>query len=193
MLRFSFALVTVALFAGCSGSPDTADAPAVDAPAVEAKVATAVEAAEEAPASADSAAPAEATQPSADGWVSYGAALSDKEAMAASAVISAPDQFVGKNIKVSGEISAVCKSMGCWLTFQHEGQELTVNMADHAFSVDKESAGYLCEAEGEVVRQGELVSLTATAVRMKKGEEKAAPEEEKAAPAEEAASEPTKG
>ena len=185
MLRFSFALVAFTLFAGCSGSPD----PAVEAPAAEALTEAAVETAETAPSAAETAAPAEATQPSADGWMSYGGTLSNHEAMAASAVISSPDQFVGKTIKVSGEIVAVCKSMGCWLTFQHEGEELTVNMADHAFSVDKGSAGYWCEAEGEVVRQGELVSLTATAVRMKKGEAKAAPAEEKAAEA----AEPTKG
>ena len=112
----------------------------------------------------------EATQPSQDGWIGYGEAISDQDAIAASKVLSSPDEYLGKTVKVEGEVSEVCKSMGCWLTFQHEGQELTVNMKDHAFSVDKGSKGYWCEAEGEVVKQGELLSLTAHAVRMKKAE-----------------------
>jgi|GEM_PF-6724560 len=160
MLRFVTALLAAALCAGCSAST----APAPDA---RADAAVAVSKAQAAKVEVAKAAPAEATQPSADGWVNYGGTMSDHEAMAASAVITAPDSFIGKTVKVSGEVSEVCKSMGCWLTFQHEGEELTVNMADHAFSVDKKGAGAWCEAEGEVVRQGELVSLTAHAVRMK--------------------------
>jgi hypothetical protein len=116
-----------------------------------------------------------------------------RSAIAASAVLSAPDAFVGKTVKVTGEVSEVCKSMGCWLTFQHDGQELTVNMADHAFSVDKKGAGSLCEAEGEVVKQGDLVSLKAHAVRMKKQASAPATEAPAEVPADEAAPADTKG
>ena len=189
MLRFPTALLAASLLAACGGD-SSSDAAAADRTKA-AVVAAAPASAEEAPAKAEQA-PAEATQPSADGWITYGGQMSDHEAVAASALITAPDAFVGKTIKVAGEVTAVCKSMGCWLSFQHDGEELTVNMADHAFSVDKQSAGYWCEAEGEVVRQGELVSLTAHSVRMKKpaaSDEKAPAKE----PTGEAAPEGSKG
>ena len=161
MLRIITFLSAALLLSACGGEssePAAApDAPAtMTAPATEAKEAPKAE--------------PEATQPSQGGWIGYGESISDQDAIAASKVLSSPDEYLGKTVKVEGEVSEVCKSMGCWLTFQHEGQELTVNMKDHAFSVDKGSKGYWCEAEGEVVKQGELLSLTAHAVRMKKAE-----------------------
>lgn len=164
MLRIVSFLSAALLLSACGGeSSDPAAAP--EAPATTTAPATEAPEAKEAPK-----AEPEATQPSQDGWIGYGEALSDQDAIAASKVLSSPDEYLGKTVKVEGEVSEVCKSMGCWLTFQHEGQELTVNMKDHAFSVDKGSKGYWAEAEGEVVKQGELLSLTAHAVRMKKAD-----------------------
>lgn len=172
MLRIITFLSAALLLSACGGESSEPAAP--DAPATMTAPATEAEAKE-----APKAEP-EATQPSQDGWIGYGESISDQDAIAASKVLSSPDEYLGKTVKVEGEVSEVCKSMGCWLTFQHEGQELTVNMKDHAFSVDKGSKGYWCEAEGEVVKQGELLSLTAHAVRMKKAEagEADAPEAE---------------
>ncbi|MCO4773032.1 MAG: DUF4920 domain-containing protein [Deltaproteobacteria bacterium] len=184
MIRLSSSLLAAALLIGCGSS-------STPAPEADARTKAAVDvaktemaAATDAAPAAEKAAPAEATQPSADGWINYGEAISDAPAVAASAVIGAPDTYLGKTIKVEGEVAAVCKSMGCWLTFEHEGEEITINMKDHGFSVDKQGAGSWCEAEGEVVKQGELYSLTAKAVRMKKGAE--------AAPAEAPAKDETK-
>ncbi len=111
---------------------------------------------------------AEASQPSSDGWLTYGEQFSSNAAVAAKSIFDQTDDFVGKTVKVEGEVAAVCQSMGCWLTFQDEGRTLTVNMKDHAFSVDKKGTGAWCEAEGTVERVGEELTLTAHAVRMKK-------------------------
>jgi hypothetical protein len=187
MLRLSTAVFAAALLAGCGASSSAPEAAAPAHADARTKAAVAIATTDAAPAAP------EATQPSADGWVHFGGTMSDHEAIAASAVLSAPDAFVGKTVKVTGEVSEVCKSMGCWLTFQHDGQELTVNMADHAFSVDKKGAGSLCEAEGEVVKQGDLVSLKAHAVRMKKQASAPATEAPAEVPADEAAPADTKG
>ncbi len=185
MTRLPVALLAAALI-GCGGASETStDAPAAERnqAAVEAS-GTAAEAKPAEETVAKAAPAAETTQPSADGWIDYGTGMSDTDAVAASAVIGAPTEYLGKTVKVEGEVAEVCKSMGCWLSFQHEGQELVVNMKDHGFSVDKQGAGSWCEAEGEVVKQGELYSLTAHAVRMKKSAEAPAKDEAPAAESE---------
>jgi len=192
MTRLSVALLAAALM-GCGGASETtADAPTDrnEAAVAVAEAAPEAKPAEKAEAAVAEAAPAETTQPSAEGWIDYGTGMSGASAVAASAVMGAPADYLGKTVKVEGEVAEVCKSMGCWLSFQHEGQELVVNMKDHGFSVDKSGAGSWCEAEGEVVKQGEMYSITAHAVRMKKSAEaKEAPAE----PAKDAAPESNEG
>lgn len=169
MIRNVLSLGAAALLlAACGGNESAAVDPEpapVDAPAV-----AATDVADAAPADA---APAEASQPSADGWLTYGEQLSANAAVTPKAVFDQSAEYVGKTIKVEGEVAAVCQSMGCWLTFQDEGRTLTVNMKDHAFSVDKKGAGAWCEAEGTVALVGEDLTLTAHAVRMKKAAEAA--------------------
>lgn len=186
MLRPITFFIAALLAVGCGESSGTPNASAE----LDVRTQAAVEAAKPADAVPADAAPAaeeaaaETTQPSEDGWINYGATMTDAAPMKAADLISAPDTFVGKTVKVEGEIAQVCKSMGCWLTFQHEGAELTVNMKDHGFGVDKQSAGFWCEAEGEIVKQGELYSLTAASVRMKKADKPAEAAPTEAAPAE---------
>lgn len=61
-------------------------------------------------------------------------------------------------VKVSGTVLEVCQHSGCWLTFDlGNGENITVNMKDHAFSVPHDAAGKTAFVEGTATR--ELVSV----------------------------------
>ncbi len=190
MNRSILSLSAALLLAACGGNDPAPAADPEPAPAEEpvAEVAK-TDVAEAAPAEA-APAEAEASQPSEDGWMSWGTEFTVNEAIGAKLVLDQTDQFLGKTVKVEGEVAAVCQSMGCWLTFQDEGRTLTVNMKDHGFSVDKKGSGSWCEAEGTVAKVGDELTMTAHAVRMKKPDE-APPAEEPAKGAE--AEAPSKG
>ena len=169
MKRIILSLGAAALLAACGGSE----------PAAPAAPETAAEPAAAAPAKTD-AAPAEASQPSADGWIKYGSDMSSNAAIPSAKVLAATADYVGKTIKVEGNVAKVCQSMGCWLSFEDGEHTLTVNMKDHAFSVDKKGAGSWCEAEGTIEKIGEEYAMTAHAVRMKPADKPAEGEAPKA-------------
>lgn len=57
-------------------------------------------------------------------------------------------------LKLTGTISEVCQHSGCWLTIELEdGEELMVNMLDHAFEVPKDAAGKSVWAQGTAIRE----------------------------------------
>lgn len=61
-------------------------------------------------------------------------------------------------VKVKGTILEVCQHTGCWLTFDFgDGEEIMVNMKDHAFYVPMDAAGKTAWVEGEAIR--ELISV----------------------------------
>lgn len=183
MKRIVLSLGAAALLAACSGSEPAA----TPAPAPEAAPAAEPAKTDAAPAAAQ----AETSQPSADGWVSYGGDFTSIPVMPAAKLLATPADYVGKSVKVEGEVAKVCQSMGCWLAFEDGEKSITVNMKDHGFSVDKKGAGSWCEVEGTVEKVGEEFTMTASAVRMKKQDAPAEEPAEGAAPAEGEA--PSKG
>jgi hypothetical protein len=61
-------------------------------------------------------------------------------------------------VKVSGTILEVCQHTGCWLTFDlGNGENIMVNMKDHAFYVPKDAAGKTAFVQGAATR--ELISV----------------------------------
>ncbi|MDD4372860.1 MAG: DUF4920 domain-containing protein [Bacteroidales bacterium] len=57
-------------------------------------------------------------------------------------------------LKLTGTISEVCQHSGCWLTIGLEnGEELMVNMLDHAYEVPKDAAGKAVWAQGTAIRE----------------------------------------
>ncbi len=57
-------------------------------------------------------------------------------------------------LKLTGTISEVCQHSGCWLTIKLEdGEELMVNMLDHAYEVPKDAAGKSVWAQGTAIRE----------------------------------------
>ena len=67
-------------------------------------------------------------------------------------LIDDPSPFVGKNVRVVGEITNVCQAKGCWMVLRAEGGEsMRITMKDHAFAVDKDLAGKTAHVQGTVI------------------------------------------
>jgi hypothetical protein len=104
---------------------------------------------------APTAAPVEAAAaPAADDWKHFGAPFTLTEATPASIVLADPAPLTGKVVRVKGELSEVCQKMGCWAVVRDEaGNAVRITMKDHAFGIDKDTAGRACDVEGELVKK----------------------------------------
>ena len=84
----------------------------------------------------------------------YGAGFTLTESTPVQALLDEPAPHVGKNVRVSGEITTVCQKAGCWMVLRADGGDtLRVTMKDHSFSVPKDSAGSTAHVEGTVLEQ----------------------------------------
>jgi hypothetical protein len=52
---------------------------------------------------------------------SYGAGVAIVEATPIAAIAARPDDFVGKTVRVEGEVKAVCAAAGCWMDLAADG------------------------------------------------------------------------
>ena len=84
-----------------------------------------------------------------------GTSFSAEEIVTAATLLSAPNDYVGKTLRVSGKVSDVCQKMGCWMVMSDAEKHMRITTKDHAFFVGEEarknSAGLNCEVEGEVI------------------------------------------
>lgn len=121
-------MVSLLLMIACATSPEaqTAPATAAEAPAPEAPAA-------------------------ADGWATYGEAVTMDTVMPASTLLAAPQDFVGQELLVEGRVADVCQAKGCWMVIADGDQTMRITMGDHSFSVDKGGAGGDCQVQGTVV------------------------------------------
>lgn len=88
----------------------------------------------------------------ADGYLRRGAPLGSSEKVSLAAVISSPDKYADKMVRVEGVIVRSCKSEGCWLELApgEDVKSIRVSMKDHAFFVPLSSAGASAKVEGKV-------------------------------------------
>ena len=67
-------------------------------------------------------------------------------------ISDAPEKFSGKEVCVKGEVTAVCKAKGCWMTMA--GKKITsrarVTFKDYAFFVPMDVKGKKVRLKGEV-------------------------------------------
>jgi hypothetical protein len=84
----------------------------------------------------------------------FGAPFAVASAVPASAVLSDPAAHAAAPVRIQGELTEVCQKMGCWAVLRDDaGHSVRVTMKDHAFGIDKDSAGKSCEVEGTLVNQ----------------------------------------
>ncbi|MCO6495284.1 MAG: DUF4920 domain-containing protein [Bacteroidetes bacterium] len=56
------------------------------------------------------------------------------------------------NVQVQGEITAVCKHSGCWITFNtKDGEQIYINTKDESFSLPKDVVGKTAIANGKAL------------------------------------------
>ena len=83
-------------------------------------------------------------------WKMYGDAFTLESSSPGVAVLSSPEKFVNKTVRITGTVSDVCQKMGCWMVVSEGEHHMRVIMKDHAFAVNKSGSGFDCDIEGVV-------------------------------------------
>jgi hypothetical protein len=136
---FALASFTLALAACAKSEAPSSDAtapavtpPPVVAPSLEPKAAT-----------------AEAIKPLTQ--KKYGQPVSETKATALTELVKEPNKFADQTVRTEGVVSAVCKSMGCWMEIADTTGQAHIKMAGHAFFVPREASGHRAVVQGKVM------------------------------------------
>ncbi len=67
-------------------------------------------------------------------------------------ILSQPDKYLGKDVRVEGEITEVCQNMGCWITIKDASTNdvIQVKVDDGVIVFPKDAAGKQVVAQGKV-------------------------------------------
>lgn len=85
---------------------------------------------------------------------SFGETISKENAVPVNEIASLINSDETIPVKVYGTIIEVCQHTGCWVTLDlGNGEEIMVNMLDHAFFVPKDAAGKTIWVEGSATRE----------------------------------------
>jgi hypothetical protein len=81
---------------------------------------------------------------------SYGDGVTLDEAVAIDVLLTNPNDYVGRKIRVDGVITAVCKKRGCWMqvTDPDSGDGVRIKVEDGVIVFPYESMGREAQAEG---------------------------------------------
>ena len=81
----------------------------------------------------------------------FGADITEKTSTPLDALLHKPGQFAQKTVRTEGVVSAVCKSMGCWMEIADDSGHAHIKMAGHSFFVPKDSTGHHAVIQGKVL------------------------------------------
>ena len=81
----------------------------------------------------------------------FGEPFKIKDVTPAKTFFSAPDSYVGKQIRLEGKVKDVCQKMGCWMVVSDGESSIRVTTKAHKILVAKDGAGSKCHIEGEVI------------------------------------------
>lgn len=109
----------------------------------------------------------------------FGAPITNGDAVALTDIEKSPASFQGKTITTTGVVTAVCQERGCWMAIKDEGgSTATVRMHGHSFFVPRSAGGKHARVQGNVVMvkdgkecddmtaQGAQLELDATGVEL---------------------------
>jgi hypothetical protein len=82
----------------------------------------------------------------------FGSEITEKTSTALDALLREPAKFQAKTVRTEGVVSAVCKSMGCWMEIADPAGQAHVKMAGHSFFVPKDASGHRAVVQGTVLR-----------------------------------------
>jgi hypothetical protein len=81
----------------------------------------------------------------------YGGGVTLAEATSIGKILAEPDAWVGKHVRVEGEVTDVCPMKGCWMEISEpEGDRLRVKVDDGVMVFPVGSKGKRAVAEGVV-------------------------------------------
>jgi hypothetical protein len=81
----------------------------------------------------------------------FGAEITEKTSTRLDALLRQPGTYNTKTVRTEGVVSAVCKSMGCWMELKDEAGQAHIKMAGHSFFVPKDAAGHRAVVQGKVI------------------------------------------
>ena len=82
----------------------------------------------------------------------FGGAITEKTNTSLDALLRDPARFQAKTVRTEGVVSAVCKSMGCWMEIADPSGQAHIKMAGHSFFVPKDASGHRAVIQGTVLR-----------------------------------------
>ena len=65
-------------------------------------------------------------------------------------ILERPDDFIGKTVRVEGEVLDVCPRKGCWAEIRDEDRTLRIKVKDDVIVFPADSVGRVMVAEGVV-------------------------------------------
>jgi hypothetical protein len=81
----------------------------------------------------------------------FGASIGEKITTPLSSIVEDASKFIDRTVRTEGTVTAVCKSMGCWMEIGDDSGQVHVKMAGHSFFVPKTSSGRRAIVEGKVI------------------------------------------
>ncbi|WP_197041113.1 DUF4920 domain-containing protein [Chondromyces apiculatus] len=81
----------------------------------------------------------------------FGAPITETKSTALADVLKEPAKYDGQTIRTEGVVTAVCKSMGCWMEIGDASGTAHIKMAGHSFFVPKEASGHKAVVQGKMV------------------------------------------
>lgn len=81
----------------------------------------------------------------------FGSAVTEKANTPLDSLVKDPSKHATKTVRTEGVVSAVCKSMGCWMEIGDVAGRAHVKMAGHSFFVPKNASGHHAVVQGKVL------------------------------------------
>ncbi len=81
----------------------------------------------------------------------FGAGVTLAQATDAAKILANPDEFVGKRVRIDGEIQEVCKMAGCWFNMKAaDGKSIKFKVQDGVMTFRQDNVGKRVVAEGVI-------------------------------------------
>ncbi|HRI62697.1 MAG TPA: DUF4920 domain-containing protein [Polyangium sp.] len=85
----------------------------------------------------------------------FGQPVTETKATNLNDLAKEPTKFAEQTVRTEGVVSAVCKSMGCWMEITDASGQAHIKMAGHSFFVPREASGHRAVVQGKVMGGGE--------------------------------------
>jgi hypothetical protein len=84
--------------------------------------------------------------------IKLGAPIAIKDATTIRDLLATPDKYLGKNVRLEGEIVEVCQMMGCWIKLHDASSKeiIQVKVEDGVIVFPKDGAGKQASVQGKV-------------------------------------------